>query len=962
MLVPCLVAFVSLLAQGPRAMPAQDELVHLELPPSPPPSALLELPLAGTLARLELAPHSLRAPDAFVRVVGADGRSVDQPPPTTTTFRGRVRDDARSTVLAALLPEGWSAWIELGTGARFELTPTAERGWHALRRAAPEPAFTCGSPDDPAQLPPDDLEPFSAAPLGRRCLRLAEIAFDADLQYYQAKGSSVPGVVAAIDAILNQVDFFYARDVQITFELTAYVVRTTAFYQPTGGGDLLDLFRTEWNTNQTAIRRDLAHLMTGQPGSLIEFGGLAWVGTVCTNSQYGWSMDGANIVGHEVGHNFGAGHCHDLEPCNNMCGACFQVGPITREIILAFRDSRACLDVLGDRPPDVPPYAMPDGVRRRKDQLASGATFEVLQNDDDGDCEGLFLAAFEHASERGGSVQRAPQAGLAWRNRLQYTPPAEPFVGTDHFTYQVSDGTLAATGEVTVEGLALELLGYWPLDDAAGTLAADRSQGGRAGTLVGGPLWDAGQAAGALYFDGTNDRVSLPALNTRTDQLTLTCWVKRQGTQDDFAGLVFARSGNTVAGLCTRSGGGLRYTWNGESATYNFVPGLALPNGQWVFVALVVEPERATIYRHDGTLAWAVNAIHHAPEEFDGALRIGRDDAGGRNFQGWIDDVRLYGFALSAAEIARLAAVSGPADAPFPRDGGKEADPAGLLGWWPGLGATTHDVYLGTSYAAVRAANPSSPEFQGTFASASFSPGTLVPGTTYYWRVDEHTPSTLEAGHVWQFEPAEYHRWPLDETAGTTADDTAGGIDGTYLGGVTLAQPGATPSLGLAAAFDGVNDRVEVPALQLDSNRVTITCFLKRSGAQNPFSALAFSRAASTVAGLHFGNANELRYSWNDDGASWGWDSGLVVPDGQWVFAALVVEPTRARLYLGQAGTLSLATNAITHAAEEFDGKLVLGRDAGFSNRYFEGSLDDVRVYDHALTPAEVEALYLSSL
>ena len=78
--------------------------------------------------------------------------------------------------------------------------------------------------------------------------------------------------------------------------------------------------------------------------------------------------------------------------------------------------------------------------------------------------------------------------------------------------------------------------------------------------------------------------------------------------------------------------------------------------------------------------------------------------------------------------------------------------------------------------------------------------------------------------------------------------------------------------------------------------------------------------------------------------------------------AALVVEPTRARLYLGQAGTLSVATNAITHAAEEFDGKLVLGRDAGFSNRYFEGSLDDVRVYDHALTPAEVEALYLSSL
>ena len=75
-----------------------------------------------------------------------------------------------------------------------------------------------------------------------------------------------------------------------------------------------------------------------------------------------------------------------------------------------------------------------------------------------------------------------------------------------------------------------------------------------------------------------------------------------------------------------------------------------------------------------------------------------------------------------------------------------------------------------------------------------------------------------------------------------------------------------------------------------------------------------------------------------------------------------MVEPAQATLYLGQGGTLTSATNAIAHAIEEFDGKLVLGRDAGFTNRYLEGSLDDVRVYEHALTPGEVEALYLSSL
>jgi concanavalin A-like lectin/glucanase superfamily protein/reprolysin-like metallo-peptidase family M12B/Big-like domain-containing protein len=959
-MLPGLALLLSIALQGEPRLAVTSEragLVALELPATPPERVSLSVPLG----ELELERHSLRAPAAFVRVVGPDGVGHDAPPPPVTTYRGRVRGEAGSVVLASLLPEGWRARIELGTGESFELVPAATRGLHALRVAAPAD-FRCGAPDAAAVLAPGELEAFTTRPAAGRCLQLAEIAFDADLQYYQAKGSSVPNVVAAIDAILNEVDFFYERDVQITFTLTAYVVRTTAFYQPTSGGNLLDLFRAEWNTNQASIPRDLAHLMTGQPGSLIEYGGLAWVGTVCTDLQYGWSMDGANIVGHEVGHNFGAGHCHDLEPCNNMCGACFYVGPNTRRIMTAFRDSLGCLDPAGDRPPPVAPYAMPDRARGRKDALASGVALDVLANDDDGDCQPLFVVDFERTSALGGGVRRAAGTSADWRERLVYTPPAEPFVGTDRFAYQVSDGTLASTGAVEIEALPLELLGYWPLDEGVGTLAADAGRGALDGTLSGGPLWTAGRLGSALHFDGTNDRVTLPALQAHTNQLTLTCWVRRQGAQDNFAGLVFSRAGNTVAGLSLTSAGALRYTWNGDPATYNYNPGITLPDDQWAFVALVIEPARATLYYRSTVLVTRVNAVEHAPEEFDGQTLLGQDALGVRRFQGWLDDVRVYGYALNAAEIARLAAASGPADAPFPRDGSTISDLVDTLAWVPGVDALTHDVYFGTSAAAVDTATTSSPEFQGNLAGTSFTPAALVPGQRYFWRVDERTAATLERGPLWQLERAVHHRWRLDETSGTNADDSAGGIDGTYLNGVALGQPGASASLGRSAAFDGTNDRVSIPALGLASNRVTLTCWLRRNGAQNPWSALLFSRASSTVAGLHFGSGQELRYTWNDDGSTWGWDSGLVVPDGQWVFAAVVVEPTRATMYLGQGGTLASATNAIPHAAEAFDGALWLGRDPSSTARHFRGGLDDVRVYDHALTPGEVEMLYLGSL
>jgi hypothetical protein len=955
---PFLLALIALQA-APRGA-GTPVLVPLEVPPLPPEHVTLASPLGS----LELVRHSLRAPQAFVRVAG-DGNSVDEAPPPPRTYRGNLVDAPESAVVASLDLDGWRAWIERrapdGSTQAFELEPAGPLGWHRLSTADEEP-FACGVADAAAPLPPSLLT-LGTREDRRRCLERAEIAFDADLEYYQLKGSSVANTVAAIDAIMNQVDFFYARDVQITFTLTAYVVRTTAFYQPTSGGDLLDDFRTEWTTNQAAIPRDLAHLMTAQPGSLIQYGGLAYVGVVCSTSiHYGWSMDGANIVGHEVGHNFGAGHCHDVEPCNNMCGACFYVGPETRKIISAFRDASGCLDPAGDRPPQVAPYAMPDRAAQRKDRLAEGLALEVLFNDDDGDCQPFLLAGADAVSARGGTIVPANAPGGARRERLLYRGPSEAFVGEDSFQYVVADAWRASSGTVTLESTPLELLGYWPLDELAGTLASDASRGGRAGTLAGGPSWDTGQFAGALYFDGNNDRVNLPALDAHTNRLTITAWVKRQGAQDDFAGLVFSRAGSTVAGLALKSNGALRYTWNDDPATYQFSPSLFVPDGQWAFVALVVEPEQATLYLKTTALSAWVNPLRHAREAFDGRTVIGRDDLGFRQFQGWIDDVRIYGYALGADEIAWLADASGPADSPLPRDGQSVADPAVLLDWLSGLDASAHDLYLGTSYGAVRAATPTSGEFQGTLTGTSFTPPSLVAGTRYFWRVDEQTPGGIVPGHVWEFEPARFHRWPLDETSGTNADEPVGGLDGTYQNGVTLNQAGATPSLGRAVSFDGTNDRVQIPALHLDSNRVTLSCWLRRNGAQNSWAGLAFSRAGSTVAGLHFGTAQELRYTWNDDGGSWGWDSGLIVPDATWVFAALVIEPTQATLHLGQSGTLTSATNPISHSAEAFDSTLWLGRDPHSSPRHYRGLLDDVRAYDHALTPAEVEALYQDSL
>jgi beta-galactosidase len=206
--------------------------------------------------------------------------------------------------------------------------------------------------------------------------------------------------------------------------------------------------------------------------------------------------------------------------------------------------------------------------------------------------------------------------------------------------------------------------------------------------------------------------------------------------------------------------------------------------------------------------------------------------------------------------------------------------------------------------------------------------------------------------------------WKLDDGSGITAYDSAGTNNGTLhnMDDNDWVEGYIGPS---ALEFDGSDDYVSVPPLGLNSNTVTMTAWIKRNGTQaESFTGIVFSRDGSTTAGLGFGSGpgwsvnHELAYNWNDSSAAWGWHSGLFVPDNQWVFISLVVEPTQATLYMNENGTLPSATNTIVHVIEEFDGVTRIGHDVHSDGRYFRGTIDDVRIYNRALSPAEIEQLF----
>lgn len=170
--------------------------------------------------------------------------------------------------------------------------------------------------------------------------------------------------------------------------------------------------------------------------------------------------------------------------------------------------------------------------------------------------------------------------------------------------------------------------------------------------LAGGDLCSVDTIPGkSLSLDGSGD-YALPNanLNLNSNTVSMTAWIKRNGTQVDFSGLVYARGGSTSAGLSITSGNALRYTWDDAAGSYNFNTNFTIPDNTWTHIALVIAPGSATVYMNGVPVT---RTAAHAAEAFDTPVKIGYDN-GSRYFKGQIDEVTVWNKSLTQNEVREL--------------------------------------------------------------------------------------------------------------------------------------------------------------------------------------------------------------------------------------------------------------------------------------------------------------------
>jgi hypothetical protein len=116
------------------------------------------------------------------------------------------------------------------------------------------------------------------------------------------------------------------------------------------------------------------------------------------------------------------------------------------------------------------------------------------------------------------------------------------------------------------------------------------------------------------------------------------------------------------------------------------------------------------------------------------------------------------------------------------------------------------------------------------------------------------------------------------------------------------------------------------------------------------------------VYGKAYGGPDGLGYDWSCGEEEWQWDAGIDITDGVWTFIALSVDPCGATLYAREAGG-NLRTgirNEVAHSIQKnFDDHFVIGSDD--KGGYFQGAIDDVRLYAYPLDWNDVNHLAFGS-
>ena len=501
--------------------------------------------------------------------------------------------------------------------------------------------------------------------------------------------------------------------------------------------------------------------------------------------------------------------------------------------------------------------------------------------------------------------------------------------------------------------------------------ATDISGNDNHGTINGAVAAPGRVGPGALRFDGVNDMVVVPnsdSLGLETG-MTLEAWVNPSARTGWHTVMLKEGTGTFAYEMYSNNPEINRpaaYFMDEAGALRAITGTAALPLNTWSHLATTWDGTTMRLYVNGVQVRSALRAGPMLAT--DGQLSIGGNLVwGGEFFAGMMDEVKIYDRALTAAEIQ-----SDMNGDPLPA-------PANNA---PTAAADTLSTSAGSSVAFTEAAllandtdGDADPVEVLSVSALSTNGGSITTNSEGSW---VYTPPAGFAGtDTFTYTISDGRGGSANGTVtvtvtgassglvlalgfneapgATTATDSSGRNNNATTGGATFVASGRTGG-GNALSFDGVNDMATVA----DSNSLDLsstftleawvrpanstgwrTVLLKEAGAQMAYELYSNDATANRPAG-HFTTPG---------GAIRSATGTATLAVNAWSHIAVTYDGTNMRVYVNGA---LVRTVARTGAVLASDGVLHLGGNVVWGGEFFQGLMDDVRIYNRALSGGEI--------
>lgn len=475
--------------------------------------------------------------------------------------------------------------------------------------------------------------------------------------------------------------------------------------------------------------------------------------------------------------------------------------------------------------------------------------------------------------------------------------------GTSDVKDTKTDWVLARQYSFTVSTLALGSeerspapVAYWSFDEGNGTTANDAA-GGNTGTLTNGPAWKNEEeciSGKCLYFDGGDDVVTIANSSSLTlsSSLTISAWVKPSvlngGENAEVIGLGHGTLNiywdDTYNKWCAaRSGVTMTVCANNTDIETN----------QWEQITVTHTGTTTVLYKN-GIVIGSSSSDSANYSRIAGNPSIGNYYTSGGslstgNFHGFIDEVKIYPYARTAAQVKADYAARGTATGVTAQVGSGASLNQGLVAYYSMDESAANTCTGGTNDTCDSSGNTNDGAWNGDTASTAgrYGNGTSFDGTGDYINL----PSSLRTSYFTNTSSYTVSTW-------FKASEVIGGK--TY------------------TIFNSVTGTTERTALQIHNSNLVAS---HRNATDNLLRTAAFTDTS-------------------------GWHHAVLIYDGTTVNAYLDGVPMTG----SASGNTSNAPGIV----------MGVGANLGVTT-FFKGQIDETRIYNRALSPAEARALYNSA-